>query len=119
MMVSRCSCRQGTIASRLPAPWQEFVDPVDRVATDPLDHIGEPGLRLNTIELAGFDQRVEQRRGMPALDRGRRTSSCGAPSQSSKKATSSPAGTLKSHAILPTMATVGQPLGSFSRAAGH
>jgi len=31
---------------RLPVPWQQFVDPVDRVIADALDDVGEPGLLL-------------------------------------------------------------------------
>src|SRR3546814_8877562 len=51
----------------LPVPRQEFVDPVDRMAADTLDHVGEPGFGLHAVQAACFGKRVKQRRGISAF----------------------------------------------------
>ena len=39
-------------------PRQELIDPVDLVIGDAVEHIGQPGLRVDTVKLGGFDQGV-------------------------------------------------------------
>ena len=43
----------------LPVPGQEFVEPGGRVIGDALQHVGEPGLQVDFVELGGADQRVD------------------------------------------------------------
>ena len=44
-----------------PVPGQEFADAAGRVVGDTVDDIGEPGFGIETIELGGCDQGVEDR----------------------------------------------------------
>lgn len=44
-------------ASCLPVPWQQFCEPALRRARDAGEHIGEPGLRIDGVELRHGDQR--------------------------------------------------------------
>ncbi len=44
-----------------PIPWQEFVEPVDGVIVDASQHVGEPSLRIDVIELGRRDQRGHDR----------------------------------------------------------
>jgi hypothetical protein len=37
-------------------PGKEFVDPGDLVVGDPAQHIREPGLRIDPVQLGAFDQ---------------------------------------------------------------
>jgi flagellin-like hook-associated protein FlgL len=39
-------------------PWQEFVDACDFVVGDAAKNVGEPGLRIDAVELRRFDQRI-------------------------------------------------------------
>jgi hypothetical protein len=39
-----------------PIPWQQFMKPSYREAGDSREHVGEPGLRIDVIELGGHDQ---------------------------------------------------------------
>jgi hypothetical protein len=43
-------------------PGHQFVEPGDLVIGDAAEHIGEPGLGINAIQLGGFDQGVGDRR---------------------------------------------------------
>jgi len=38
-----------------PIPWQELVDPLCGVIMQPCEHIGEPSLRIDVVELCGLD----------------------------------------------------------------
>ena len=38
-----------------PIPWQELVDPLCGVIMQPCEHIGEPSLRIDVIELGALD----------------------------------------------------------------
>ncbi len=49
-----------------PVPGQEIVEAVDWVAGDPRQHVGEPGLGIDVVQLAGDDQAVHLRRPMAA-----------------------------------------------------
>ena len=40
------------------APWEQFVDTGDFVIGDAAEHIGEPGLGIDTVELGGLDQGI-------------------------------------------------------------
>ena len=40
-------------------PRKQFVDPACRMIGDAGEHVGEPGLRVDVVELCGLDQRVE------------------------------------------------------------
>ena len=39
-----------------PVPWEEFVEPRLRRLGDPAEDIGEPGLRIDVVEIGGVDQ---------------------------------------------------------------
>jgi hypothetical protein len=39
-------------------PGQQLVGPGDLVLGDPAQHLGEPGLRVDAVQLGGLDQRV-------------------------------------------------------------
>jgi hypothetical protein len=55
-----CSgCLGRRLLSR-PVPWQELVDAIGRVIGDAGQHVGEPGLRIDVVELCGDDQAVEE-----------------------------------------------------------
>jgi hypothetical protein len=38
----------------LPIPGQEFSEPADWMVCDPREHVGQPSLRINVIQLAGL-----------------------------------------------------------------
>src|SRR5229473_1322973 len=46
---------------------QELVDPFDRMILQSCEDIGEPGLRVDVVELCGLDQRVDSRRAPTAF----------------------------------------------------
>src|SRR6478609_5686752 len=55
---NRRSCRQSTSSvDRLPIPGQQLIEPVDGVIVDAGQHVGEPGLRIDVVELRRHDQR--------------------------------------------------------------
>ena len=39
-----------------PVPGQKLIQPVDGVIVDAHKHVGEPGLRIDVVELGGHDQ---------------------------------------------------------------
>jgi hypothetical protein len=41
-----------------PFPRQEFVDAIDRMIGDAGENVGEPGLRVDAVELGGLDERI-------------------------------------------------------------
>ena len=41
----------------LPVPWQQFIDPLGRMIGKFREDIGEPGLRIDVVELAGREVR--------------------------------------------------------------
>ena len=43
-------------------PGQQFVDAGDFVVGNTVENIGQPGLRIDAIQLGGFDQGVGDRR---------------------------------------------------------
>src|SRR5204863_9562950 len=45
---------------RLPVPGQEFGDPAGWVVSDAGEHVGEIMLRVETVELGAFDQRIDR-----------------------------------------------------------
>ena len=45
----------GNPGRRTPIPWQELVDPLCGVIMQPGEHIGEPSLRIDVIELGALD----------------------------------------------------------------
>lgn len=49
-----------------PVPRQQIVDVPGRMVGQTAEHIGEPGLRIDAVELGGLDQRVEGGRAMAA-----------------------------------------------------
>lgn len=40
-----------------PVPGQKLIEPVAGVVVDAGEHVGEPGLRIDVVELCGHDQR--------------------------------------------------------------
>jgi hypothetical protein len=49
-----------------PFPWQQIVDPIDRMIGDAGDDIGKPSLGVDAVEACGFDERVDDRRALAA-----------------------------------------------------
>ena len=49
---------QGLLPVRLPGPGQEFVQTGLRQVGDVVEDVGEPGLRIDVVELRGADERV-------------------------------------------------------------
>src|SRR5271170_5245929 len=49
----------------VPVPGQQFVNALGRVIRQAGEHVGEPRLRIDIVELGGGDQRVD-RSGAPA-----------------------------------------------------
>ena len=54
----------------MPIPWQQLVEPLNRMLGDASENVGEPGLRIDVVELGGGDQGVDGR-GAPAALIGR------------------------------------------------
>src|SRR5258707_10916536 len=52
-----------------PVPRQELVDPAGRVLSDPGQHVGQPGLRIDIVHLGGDDQAVHRGGALPAMIR--------------------------------------------------
>ena len=50
----------------IPVPGQQFGDAVDRVVGDAGEHVAQPGLRIEAVELGGLDQRVDGRGALAA-----------------------------------------------------
>src|SRR5262245_64377610 len=48
-------------AGALPVPWQQRREVGDLVFGDAREHVCKPGLRINVVELAGLDQRQQDR----------------------------------------------------------
>ena len=55
----------------LPVPGEEFVEPALRRLRDPAEDIGEPGLRIDVVELGGADdlRQLVRAADSDALDR--------------------------------------------------
>jgi hypothetical protein len=53
------------VAEQLPVPGQEFVEALGRVILQVGQHVGQPGKRIDVVELGGLDQGVD-RGGAPA-----------------------------------------------------
>ena len=47
-------------------PWQQFGQARERQVRDPGDDVGEPGLRVDPVQLGGADQGVHEGRALPA-----------------------------------------------------
>src|SRR3954454_7336681 len=62
----RAGSARGNGAGGLPGPRQEVADPLGRMVGQSRQHVGEPGLRVDVVELAGLDQGVDRRRPLPA-----------------------------------------------------
>ena len=62
-----------TLGSGSPVPWQKLVEPVDGVIVDPGEHVGEPCLRIDVIELGCLNERQHDRRA-PAIGAGEQRS---------------------------------------------
>ena len=54
-------CGQGLLPVRLPVPGEKFVQTGLRQVGDTVEDIGEPGLRVDVVELRGADERVHHR----------------------------------------------------------
>jgi hypothetical protein len=44
-----------------PVPWHHFVKPALREAGNAGEHVGKPGLRIDIVELDGYDQSFHDR----------------------------------------------------------
>ena len=49
-----------------PIPWQQIVEPVNRVFGDTSEDVSEPGLRINIVHLGRDDQAVHDRGSLAA-----------------------------------------------------
>jgi len=49
-------CRLLWLSSAGYVPRKQFVDLVDLVVRDAVENVGEPCLRINAVQLGGFDQ---------------------------------------------------------------
>jgi hypothetical protein len=47
-------------------PWEQLINPVDLVVSDAAQGIGEPGLRIDAVQLRGFNQCVDDGCGFAA-----------------------------------------------------
>ena len=56
----------GSMPDRLPVPGKEFVEPGGGLAGDAGEHVGEPGLRIDVVELDGGDQGADYRSALAA-----------------------------------------------------
>src|SRR2546423_2993525 len=54
------SCRQ-FVRSGLPIPGDKLIEVLDIVIVDAGEHVSEPRLRIDTVELGGLDRRVHDR----------------------------------------------------------
>ena len=54
---------------RNPVPGKEFFEPGLRRLGDPAEHVGEPSLRIDVVELGGADEGVHRRRAHAAAVR--------------------------------------------------
>ena len=55
-------CQLEPVAVTLPwqrTPGHQFVEPSDLVIGDAAEHVGQPGLRIDAIQLGGFDQGID------------------------------------------------------------
>jgi hypothetical protein len=50
-----------------PIPGQQFGDPLGRMIRQPREHIDEPSLRVDVVELGGLDERVDGGGAMAAF----------------------------------------------------
>ena len=63
----RCSgCRGALLTCRSPVPWEQIVDFVGGVIWKAAQHVCKPGLRVEIVHLAGFDQGVDDGGAMAA-----------------------------------------------------
>src|ERR1700745_507429 len=60
----RSSRHLTTLGPGSPVPWQKLVEPVDGVIVDPGEHVGEPCLRIDVIELGCLNERQHDRRAL-------------------------------------------------------
>src|SRR4249920_213327 len=42
-----------------PVPGQKLIQPLDSMIVDAREHVGEPGLRINAVELGGSDEGID------------------------------------------------------------
>ena len=47
-------------------PWQQLINPVDLMICDAAEGVGDPCLRIDTVELGGFNQGIDDGRGFTA-----------------------------------------------------
>jgi hypothetical protein len=52
-----------------PVPGQQLVDPLGRMIGQARERLGEPGLRIDAVQLAGFNERIDARRPLRAFVR--------------------------------------------------
>ena len=48
-----------SVYSALIIPWEQLINPVDLVVCDAAEGIGEPGLRIDAVELGGLNQGID------------------------------------------------------------
>ena len=48
-----------SLSGGLPIPWEKFVDPLGGIVRQFGEDEGEPGLRIDLIEFASLDQRID------------------------------------------------------------
>jgi hypothetical protein len=55
--------------SSRPMPGEQFLQPRGGVITDAREHVGEPGARIDVVQLCRYNQRIHRRRPLPATVR--------------------------------------------------
>src|SRR5918998_4593505 len=65
----RAGSARGDVSRGRPVPWQEVADPPGGMIREPGQYVGEPGLRVDAVELRGLDQGVDRRRSLPTAIR--------------------------------------------------
>ena len=51
---------------RRPIPWQQLIQPVNLMVVDAVENISKIGLRIEAVQLGGFDDRHGPREGFRA-----------------------------------------------------
>src|SRR3954452_14497965 len=62
----RAQAQLRDVASGLPVPGQEVVDPLGGMVGQPRQHVGEPGFRFVSVELCSLDKGVDGGRPLAA-----------------------------------------------------
>src|SRR4051812_42454195 len=65
-MAATSGCLAVQHLAGLPVPGQQLVDLAGRMYGDPAEHVGQPSLRIDSVQLGGDDERVHRRGALAA-----------------------------------------------------